>query len=239
MGEWLEYLNDNAGAFNVVFTAVVALATGVYAVLTVKLVQETRNLREAQTEPRIEVFFRSYEEWISLIGVVVKNIGAGPAYELRFDCSAVAKSEGADALLKRLHELNSIQSGIGYLGPGQEFSAYWTNMTEEFEKKIDVKLIIRSVYRSAMGRPYSREHHIDFSELKGLGQIGDPFLLRIARALEKSREDFQHIASGFKKLQIDVFDAEDRDAEQKRVEEHLEKIRAKRAAQAKPEEGKS
>ena len=56
MAEYLKYLNDNAGALNALFSGVVALATVVYAVLTAKLVRETRNLREVQTEPRVEVW---------------------------------------------------------------------------------------------------------------------------------------------------------------------------------------
>jgi hypothetical protein len=39
-----------------VFSGVVALSTVVYAVLTWKLVAETRKMREAQTEPKVSVF---------------------------------------------------------------------------------------------------------------------------------------------------------------------------------------
>jgi hypothetical protein len=231
MGEYLKYLNDNAGAFNVLFTGVVALATAVYAVLTAKLVRETRNLREAQTEPRVEVFFRPRDEWISLIDIVVKNIGAGPAYDLRFESSAVVLNEASDALLKRLSEVNSIHSGIAYLGPGQEFSSYWTNMTEQFEKKIEARLVVKSSFRSATGHSYSRQHVIDLSELKGLEQIGEPPLLKIVKYVEKLQQDVQNLASGFKKLRVDIFDSDDRDTERKQREEE----RAKRVAQSKSE----
>ena len=48
----LEFLNENRGAFAVAFSAVVAIATIVYAILTWRLVSETRKMRVAQTEPR-------------------------------------------------------------------------------------------------------------------------------------------------------------------------------------------
>lgn len=55
MGDLLAFLNANSGALNVIFTGVVTIATAVYAVLTWKLVSETRQMREVQTEPKIEI----------------------------------------------------------------------------------------------------------------------------------------------------------------------------------------
>jgi len=80
----IAFLNANAGALNLLFALVVAVATAVYAWLTAKLVSETRRLREVQTEPHIEVFYRPRDEWISLLDVVARNIGNGPAYDVRF-----------------------------------------------------------------------------------------------------------------------------------------------------------
>lgn len=114
----IAFLNANAGALNPLFAAVVAIATGVYAWLTAKLVAETRYLREAQTEPRIEVSYRPRDEWISLIDIVIKNIGCGPAYDLSFSSSATVSNRGSEELLSRLKELKSLNSGIAYLGPG-------------------------------------------------------------------------------------------------------------------------
>jgi len=231
MADYLNFLNDNAGALNVAFVGVVAMATVVYAVLTSKLVRETRNLREAQTEPHIEVFYRMRDEWMSLIDVVVKNIGAGPAYDLRFEVTAVETNEATEVLLKRLGEFKSISSGISFLGPGQEFSSFWTNMTDQFEKKIEAQLLVKSTCRSTTGASYERQHIIDFSELKGIQRIGEPPLLKIAKSLEKLQQDVQYLSSGFKKLKIDLYDSDDRDAERKQWEEE----RAKRATQSKSE----
>ena len=69
----------------VIFTAVVALSTGVYAVLTWQLVSETRRLREAQTEPRVSVMLELAER----VGhggmeLVIRNEGQGPAQNIRF-----------------------------------------------------------------------------------------------------------------------------------------------------------
>lgn len=60
MSETLKFLNENSGALTVIFTAVVTVATAVYAVLTWKLVAETRLMREVQTEPKIEISVGSF-----------------------------------------------------------------------------------------------------------------------------------------------------------------------------------
>ena len=70
----LEFLNQNAGALTVMFTAVVTLSTVVYAILTAALVKETGRMRQAQTEPKIEITLRPSDEWINLIRLHLKNI---------------------------------------------------------------------------------------------------------------------------------------------------------------------
>ena len=80
----LDFLNQNSGAITVIFTAVVAIATGVYAILTWRLVSETRKMREAQTEPKVSAIIQPKEEWLNFIDLVVQNVGLGPAYNINF-----------------------------------------------------------------------------------------------------------------------------------------------------------
>jgi primosomal protein N'' len=64
VADLIAFLNANTGALNLLFAGVVAAATVVYAWLTAKLVAETRRLRQVQTEPHIEVFYRPRDECI-------------------------------------------------------------------------------------------------------------------------------------------------------------------------------
>jgi hypothetical protein len=50
LSDGIVFLNDNSGAFTVIFAFIVVIATVIYAVLTWRLISETRRLREAQTE---------------------------------------------------------------------------------------------------------------------------------------------------------------------------------------------
>jgi hypothetical protein len=80
----LEFLNQNSGVFTIIFSAVVAIATMVYAILTWRLVSETRKMREVQTEPKISITIQPREAWINFIDMVIQNIGLGTAYNIKF-----------------------------------------------------------------------------------------------------------------------------------------------------------
>lgn len=135
MERMLDFLNQNSGALTVIFTAVVTISTVVCAVLTALLVAETRRMRQVQTEPKVEVIVKSREEWISFIHVYVRNIGLGPAYDIAFDIVAETGGEGARALIDDFTKANFFQTGLKYLGPGQEVVSGYTRMTEQFEEK--------------------------------------------------------------------------------------------------------
>lgn len=213
MSDLLNFLNDNSGAFNVLFSAVVAIATVVYAVLTARLVRETERLRAAATEPALEVTYRSCDEAMSLLEIVIKNIGSGPAYGIRFAFTADSTTPGAESLLKPLRELKSFQTGLNVLLPRQEFTSYWTDIRQQFEEKTKTIVTVTTTCRSATGDGYERTHVVDLSELQGVSRVGTPPLLSIARHVQKLQEDVHKLATGFRRLSVDSYSQVDRDKE--------------------------
>ena len=85
MEDVISFLNQNSGALTVMFTAVVTLATVVYAALTAILVIETRKLRLVQTEPRIEITVESLDFAVHIVRLCIRNIGEAPAKNLTFE----------------------------------------------------------------------------------------------------------------------------------------------------------
>ena len=213
MADLLTFLNANSGAFNVLFSAVVAVATVVYAILTARLVRETERLRAAATEPALEVTYRSRDEAMALLDIVVKNIGSGPAYGVSFQVRAEPEGSGAKELLAPLHKLKSFNSGINVLLPGQEFSSYWTDVRKEFESKLKTIVTVSTTCRGATGIAYSREHVVDLSELDGVSRLGTPPLLAIARSLGKLQDDVHSLSTGFRRLRVETFSNADRERE--------------------------
>jgi hypothetical protein len=214
MADFLTFLNNNSGAFNLLFSGVVAIATVVYAILTARLVRETQRLRAAATEPALEVTYRSRDEAMSLLDIVIKNIGSGPAYGIGFQVRAEPQGAGAQELLAPLQKLKSFSSGINLLLPGQEFSSYWTDVRKELDSKLKTVVTVTTTCRGATGVRYSRDHVIDLSELDGVTRLGTPPLLAIARSLKKLEDDMHNLSSELRRLQIDTFSSADREREQ-------------------------
>ncbi len=229
----LNFLNQNSGALTVIFAAVVTLSTVVYAVLTAVLVAETRKMRQAQTEPKVEVVIKPREEWIGLVHVYVRNIGPGPAYEITFDIKAESGGNGAQALIDDFTKARFLKTGLRYLGPSQEVASDYSPMTEKFDEKIESVLIFDVKYRSATQRTFEERFRIDFSEFKGRTQIGKPHLYAIAQHLETIQQDFHHLATGFRRIKADIYDSEDRESEEKEWEERHTSL----AAESKKTEG--
>ena len=78
----IDFLNENAGLLTIVFSGVVTSATVVYAILTWRLVAETRRMREIQTEPDISITTLNREESVSLVDIRFQNIGLGTAHHI-------------------------------------------------------------------------------------------------------------------------------------------------------------
>lgn len=213
MTEILDYLNKNSGAFTVIFTAVVTAATAVYAILTYVLVKETRLMRQVQTEPKIEITAKSLDVAIHILRLHIRNIGLGPALNVRFTPKVVVGNEAAKGLIREFTETNFFKVGLSYFGPGQERLSSYTQLTQNHEGKLESVIAFDVEYESTTGKKYKETLLIDMSEHKGAYQLGKPHMYSIAQSLEKLQKDIGHIVSGFKRIRADVFTAEDREAE--------------------------
>jgi hypothetical protein len=95
----ISFLNQNSGALTVLFTAVVTLATVVYAALTAVLVIETRKLRLVQTEPRIEITVDSLDFSVHIVRLCIRNIGEAPAKNVTFEPLLLEGGEVGQSLM--------------------------------------------------------------------------------------------------------------------------------------------
>jgi len=221
------FLNQNSGALTVVFAAVVTISTVVYAVLTAILVSETKKMREVQTEPRIEIILRPFEFAINIVRLHIKNIGLGPAENLKFNSSVISGGEAAEKLLAEFTETNFFKTGLKYFGPGQEIYSHYSQMTQDHAQKIESVLLFEIEYQSVTGSKYKEKTIIDMSEMKGIYRLGKPNLYTISQSLEKMQKDVGHIVSGFKRIKTDIYTRNDREHEHQERMQQIEEMKAK------------
>ena len=207
----LEYLNQNSGALTVIFTFIVALSTVVYAILTWKLVSETKALRKAQTEPKLSITLVNNEVAFGSVDMVIKNIGYGPAYNVSFKVEPDLEYQKG----KFLSELGLLKNGIKYLAPQQEYRFFLTSLIGKFNKLKNVTFYIIAKYYDALGNKFEEKFLIEFSHFEGLSQLGSPPLPEIAKELKKISDNLHKVASGFYRLKVIIFTQEDLEKERK------------------------
>jgi hypothetical protein len=200
----LKYFNEHAGAIGalvalitVVLTAVITITTIVYARLTHLMLSEARRAREAQTEPQLAVYAEDSVS-IHFKDFVIRNIGAAPAYKIRFKVleDFVYDKE------QRFSTLPFVMNGIRYLAPNQKFSFFFTNLLEEFDRKVAAPLKVHVSFENREGRQYDEVFTIDFAEAKDLTHLERKNLETVARQLESISRDIGHFCSGYRKLHV-------------------------------------
>ena len=228
MEELFNFLNQNSGTLLVIFSAIVALSTVIYALLTFALVRETSKMRVAQTEPCIDITYKPRDEWLKLIDIAIKNIGLGPAYDIKFDVIPLTKDEITVELIKELKEKHFFSSGLNYLSPGQEISTFFTSINTEFKGKMASRILIKISYKNSIDKNYLNEYMINLSELEGIIKIGQPPpLYKIAKDIEVIKDEIKHLTSGFKRLNTDIYTSEDRQKRETERKTYLEKNKIK------------
>ena len=184
----------------VVFAGVVAISTVVYAVLTWRLVSETKKMRRVQTDPLVSVHVEFNEQdGQGRMDLVIRNDGQGAAENISFEF------EGDPTYFddeRPINELPVIRDGLRYLGPQQGFRIIlgWL-FGEQFTRATKEPWSFTLSYRSLSGDLTSDTYHIDFSQFVGLIIPGAP-LPRIEKHLDTMQRDLHLVASGFSKLYV-------------------------------------
>jgi hypothetical protein len=211
MSGLLEILNQNSGALSVLFSAVVAVATIVYAALTWTLVSETRRMRRAQTEPKIAIILADNEDLFGLIDIVVQNIGLGPAYKIRFRLGSNIETSA----FKGLKEMGFIRDGIKYLAPAQKLKSHLTSFIGNTDEMIRTSLDIKVNYEDSTSKNHEDSFSLDLSFLENISQVGEPPLQILIRHIESIKNDIHHLSTGLIALKMISYSKEEFDEERK------------------------
>ncbi|MGZ7180283.1 MAG: hypothetical protein ACXVIB_05720, partial [Halobacteriota archaeon] len=117
-----ELLNANSGAITVVFSGLVAISTVAYAILTWRLVSETKRMREVQTEPNISISIQQAGRWGNELEMIIQNIGSGEAFDVTFEVETdLTIMTPVGSHKKRFVDLNIIKNGLRSVAPHQSY----------------------------------------------------------------------------------------------------------------------
>ena len=192
VGNLINVTNED---LTLIFTGVVAVSTLVYAILTWKLVSETQKMREAQTEPKVSVFVETHPKYFLLKNLVIRNVGLGIAYNIKFVVSPDFKTFNSGML----SEMNIIKNGIPHLPPNSNYEFLLANIRNDFRNPDSVFFKITANYQNSFGKKFSDTFEIDMRiwyDLAtrpddGLDKIDDR-LWEIKKSLEQISYDIQN-----------------------------------------------
>jgi hypothetical protein len=225
LSEAIACLNNNSWALTAVFAAVVAISTVFYAIMAWGLISETRRMREAQIEPKIEITIKSLDFAADIVRLHVRNIGPGPAKNVKFTSDIISGGVAAESLLEEFGKAGFLNAGLDYFSPGHELHSGYARMAREIEAKTASVIAYDAEYESVTGKKYKDRITIDMSELKEINQLGRPNLYAIARSLEAIQNDLSSMISGNRKIRADVYNAEDRAREEAEELAIIEKLK--------------
>jgi hypothetical protein len=165
----LDALNRNSGVINLLFSSVVAVATVFYAILTLRLVSETRRMREVQTEPTLSVWLEPSEHGVNFLNLIIANVGQGSAQNIHLTASPdFQRMRG-----KYVSNLGLFKHGIKHLAPGQRIIQFLTSILDEVHGNTEdmsrLNFAVEATYESALGRGFNGRFPLHFESLEGYG----------------------------------------------------------------------
>ena len=178
--------------WDIVFSGTVATSTVVYAILTWRLVSETRTLRKAQTDPQLSISLATDSGDLSgLVELVIGNHGGGAAHNITLGF------EGDPTHFSETHPIDKlaiIEHGIRYLEPhgSWRIPLGWFNHPERFEKAMQNPWAFDVQYEDSLGKVKTDSFNIDFRELSGLWSTSSP-MSRIAKGVESMEKQVKQL----------------------------------------------
>lgn len=188
-----DFITANAQLFSIALATIVCVATVVYAVLTYKLVNETRRSREALTEPHIVVYLDKGFAGIHFYDCVIRNVGNGAAYNVRFEILREDLLIDGKESLKPLH---IFKHGLRFIPPDFEHRFYFASVLgKNFEKAEEAATEVVVNYSTKDGRQKQETFILDFRHLPGLTYLGTPPLEELARSAKKIKEVIERLTT--------------------------------------------
>jgi len=201
-------------------TLVTAVATFFLWRVTKTLAVETRRMADASAQPHIVATIVPSPWSMMHAELHVSNTGNATAYNIQ-----IIFDPPIDLPEKRKGDPMPLHS-VSVLKPGQEISSYLS----EFTNILDTNFTVTTSWVRTPKKAVREEntYNLDMNTLKGIVKLGsgDP-MIQIAQQLKHMREDWRYIASGFKKIGVDVFTAPDRLREQRAHEQRWRRESAK------------
>lgn len=217
--EVINFLNKNSGA-------ILAFTTVVYAVITGRMLYETKKMRQSQTEPDVFITVQPMERARFILNLVIQNIGPGAAYSLRFKVDPDIKLRSG----RNLSEINFMKNGFRYLAPKQKLECIIASSIEEANKKESILHEISVIYKDKSGKPYEAIFVLDFTEHFGMLYSETDPLKGVIEKLDSIHKDIEKVSrSSGDKLRVVAWTKKEYEDDLKEQENYYKELEEKQS----------
>ncbi len=177
------WLNENSASINLLTSIILAVATTIYVVFTVKLVKETRISRIQQLEPCLTFYLDTTETSATTWFIRILNIGNGTAYNVRFEILKDLDYKGQN----KLEEIPLFKYGIKHFPSKHEFKYFLINVDSDTSRKIKDYIEFKVFFNDSLGKNYEELFQLKLRDIYGSGTLTPPetYIGRLAYCLEK------------------------------------------------------
>ncbi|EMS79142.1 hypothetical protein [Desulfotignum phosphitoxidans] len=185
--------NKSQGAIMVLFTFVLLL-------LNKKLANETKKIREKDSEPKIEVYLIPARISNMIINMIIRNIGGGAARNIKW--KIIADEENLKS--KDIPILKMSMFKVMHYLPAKETIEFFFGETVKILSEPKLKPIkIEVSYTNDDGKNKPPEiFELNIEPYEGMQTIGRPTDYEISKSLEAIQKDLHNIATGLSTPQI-------------------------------------
>jgi hypothetical protein len=202
-------------------TIATAIATVFLWRVTRILAVETKRMADAAAQPQVVVNIVPNQWSIIHLDIVVENTGNATAFDIDVIFDPPLENGKSDDKKKAI----PFQK-ISVLKPGQALQSYLRGVDDYLSKSFEVT--VRWKLHPASDEYQTLAYTLNMKDYEGVVFLGDRNpMVRIAQEVKKMREDWQHIASGFRRIKVETFDTADRDEEQRDLEDRFGRNRKK------------
>ena len=177
--------------FQLIFSGVVSLSTVIYAILTWKLVLETKKTRIFQITPDIYVYFEKAEANPKSVYLVIENMGNGVGKDVKIE--VIKNFRKYEYEFQSIEQKGLYANGIKNFYPKQRYRSYFTTITSTNKDFINDSLELKLNYSDILGQKFEKILILTICELVGQVYQGEPdnYIGIICNELKEIKEVLQ------------------------------------------------
>lgn len=166
--EFISHIDD--ASLSLVFSGIVAISTVFYAIVTLRLVKQTRLSREFHLEAFMLAYLTCTEISPNLIILVIKNIGNGVAKNIRFRIIKDIDYQNSNSL----KSLGIFDRNIMFFPPDAQNRYFLLSMNEDYENAIKDYIEFEITYDDKITKNKSQRFKLEFIDSEGIGKFTPP-----------------------------------------------------------------